>query len=195
MQCLIPELLGLISFRWHLGRKDGRGRHRGCSFCHQSPSVVAQSALLMIRHIQAVSQQQLPARAPDSMGDSNVRFDSVLIMFASVRGWIVLCWRSSYKGSKDCVGCRARAANAICVMWVYVQFFWRCQVHFICNKDRGRENHFQMSNCVCFLMPGVARIGGFDFLYWHLFKGGIWFKFQSSNWGWRKGPIHSFTAA
>lgn len=44
---------------------------------------MAHSALLMIRHIQAVSQQQLPARAPDSMGDGNVRFDSVLIMFAS----------------------------------------------------------------------------------------------------------------
>ncbi len=46
----------------------------------------------MIRHIQAVSQQQLPVRATDSMEDGNVRLDSVLIMFVSVRGWIVLGW-------------------------------------------------------------------------------------------------------
>lgn len=92
------------------------------------------------------------------MGDGNVRFDSVLIMFVSVRGWIVLCWGSLYKGFEDCVGCRMRAANTICVMWVYMPFLWRCQVNFICNNDRGRENHFQMSNCVFCLMPGIDRM-------------------------------------
>lgn len=60
--------------------------------------MVVQAALLMIRHIQAVSQQRLPVRATDSIGDGSVRLDSVLIMFVSVRGWIVLCFGSLYKG-------------------------------------------------------------------------------------------------
>lgn len=192
MQCLIPELLGPISFRWHLGRQDGRGQHRGCSSCHQSPSTAAPAALLMIRHIQAVSQQRLPVRAADSMGDGNVRLDSVLIMLVSVRGWIVLCFGSLCKGFfEDAVGCGA--ANNICVMWVYRQFFRRCQVNFICNDDRGGENHFQMSNCI--LLDARRWQNGFDFLYWHLFEGSIWFKFQSLNWGWWKGSIHFFSAA
>lgn len=31
------------------------------------------------------------------------------------------------------------------------------QVNFIWNKDGGGENHFQMSNCVFCLMPGIDR--------------------------------------
>lgn len=48
-------------------------------------------------------------------------------------------------------------------MWVYVDFFFffffcdDCQVNFIWNGVRGRENHFQMSNCVFCLMPGIDR--------------------------------------
>lgn len=61
----------------------------GPYFLSSKPLVVAQAALLMISHIQAVSQQ-LPVRASDSMGDGNVRLDSVLIMFVSVRGWNAL---------------------------------------------------------------------------------------------------------
>lgn len=52
----------------------------------------------MIRHIQAVSQQRLPVRATDSMGDGNVKLDSVLIMFVSVKEWTLLGWGSLYKG-------------------------------------------------------------------------------------------------
>lgn len=40
-----------------------------------------QAALLMIRRIQAVSQQRLPVRATDSTGDGHVRLDCLNHVF------------------------------------------------------------------------------------------------------------------
>lgn len=60
--------------------------------------------LLMVWNSQAVSQQRLPVRAADSAGDGHGSFDSVLIMFVSVRGRISLLflggWGGGYRSSK-----------------------------------------------------------------------------------------------
>lgn len=89
--------------------------------------MVAQAALLMISHIEAVSQW-LPVRASDRMEDGNVRPDSVLIMSVSVWGWIVLGGMRFNRGFEEIK--RRLGVGGLFMGCKLICFFDNCKVHF-----------------------------------------------------------------
>lgn len=126
----------------------------------------------------------------NSTWDGDVSPDSILIMFLHVRGWILLCrgrfcfqpWRWSESSKYDLYDV------GLCAIFPATP-----SLFYLRRQQRKRKSLPNVKLCI--LRDARPWQNGFYFLYWHLFEGGIWFKFQSLSWDWRKGPIHSLSEA